>query len=47
MRIESNLPEDFNDEDFEFDEDLFGEDESEEEQELSILYDTNDSGLVS
>lgn len=47
MRIESNLPEDFDDEDFEFDEDLFGEDESEEEQELSILFDTNDNGLVS
>ena len=47
MRIESNLPEDFDGEDFEFDEDLFGEEESEEEQDYPIFYDTNDNGLVS
>lgn len=47
MRIESNLPEDFDGEDFEFDEDLFEEEESEEEQELPIFYGTNDNGFVS
>lgn len=45
MRIESNLPEDFDGATFEFDDDAF--DDEEEETEYTLTHGSNDKGLVS